>query len=110
MIAIKFAVRRLAWHLQFAIFFAFLMALITLSYEYWSIPIVPMAERYHLEMEMALVLLVALVAHACLANRPQWMATVAMAALVLALIQPTRMVRRYARNGLLRAVDITTTI
>jgi hypothetical protein len=110
LIAIKFAVRRLAWHLQFAIFFAFLMALITLAYQYWSIPIVPMAERYHLEMEMALVLLIAFVAHACLANRPQWMATVAMAALVLALIQPTRMVRRYARNGLLRAVDITTTI
>lgn len=110
LVAIKFAVRRLAWHLQFAVFFAFLMTLITLAYEYWRIPIVPMAERYHLEMEMALVLLVAFAANAVLANRPRWMAAAALAVLVLALIQPTRMARRYARGKMLLPVDITTTI
>jgi len=110
LILIKLAIHRFAPHLQFAIFFAFLMTLIALADAYWGIPIVPLAERYHLEMEMALALLIPFAAHAWLSNRPRWMGAVAMAALLLALIQPTRMVRRYARDNMLRPIDITTTI
>jgi hypothetical protein len=110
LIAIKFAGRRFTPHLQFAILFAFLMTLITLAAEYWSMPIVPLAERYQLEMELALALLIAFVAQAWLANRPRWMAVAVMGALVLALLQPIRMVRRYARDNMLRTVEITTTI
>jgi len=110
LLAIKFVIRRCTPHLQFAIFFAFLMTLITLAAEYWGIPIVPMAQRYHLEMEMALALLIAFVAQAWLANRPRWMAVAALAALVLMLIQPARVVRRFARDNLLQKIDITTTV
>jgi hypothetical protein len=108
--AIKTAVRRLKPHLQFAILFAFLMTLIPLSDAWWHIGIVPMAVRYHLEMELALALLVALLAHACLRDRPRWIAAVSFTALLVALILPIRKDRNFARKFLLRSVDIQSTI
>jgi hypothetical protein len=108
--AIKTAVRRLKPHLQFAIVFAFLMTLVTLADAWFHVAIVPMAVRYHLEMEMALAILIALLAQAMLRDRPQWIATVSVAALLVALILPIRRDRNYARNFLLRSVDIESTI
>jgi hypothetical protein len=69
-----------------------------------------MAFRYQLEMETALAILVAVVAHAMLRDQPRWMARLSLAALVVALILPVRLDRRYARNFLLRSVDIQSTI
>jgi len=108
--AIKAAVRRLRPQPQFAILFAFLMMLVALADEWWSIAIVPLAARYHLEMEMALAMLVAVAAHATFQNRPRWIAIVSMGALLAALILPIRMERRHARDFLLRSQDIQTTI
>jgi hypothetical protein len=108
--AIKMFVRRWARHLQFAVLFAFLMMLVTLADEWWHIAIVPQAARYHLEMEMALAILAAVVAHAMLRNRPRWIAIVSMGALLLALILPIRMERGYASDYLLLPQDIHGTI
>lgn len=110
LIAIKAAVRRLAPHLQFAILFAFLMTLITLTDAWWGIPIVPQAIRYHLEMEMALAMLLAFTAYAVLRRRPPWIAGLSLVVLLLALIQSVKLDRRYARNFLLQPVDIHKTI
>jgi hypothetical protein len=108
--AVKAAVRRLTPHLQFAVLFAFLTTVITLMDGWWNIAVVPMALRYHLEMEMALAILIALVAHPILRDRPRWISAVSLAALLVAVIVPIRMDRRYARNFLLLTQDIHTTI
>ena len=108
--ALKVAFRRANPHLQFAILFAFLMSLITLADAWRNIAIVPLAIRYHLEMEMALAILIAVVAHALLQNRPRWVAMVSLAALVIALVLPIRADRHYARKFLLRPVNIQSTI
>ena len=107
--AIKTAMRKLAPHLQFAVLFAFLMSLIALADAWKQVAIVPMAVRYHLEMEMALATVIAVVAHALLRDRPGWIRAVSLAALLLALIVPIRTDRKYAR-GLLRSIDIQSTI
>ncbi len=96
--------------MQFAVLLAFLFTLITLSDAWWHVAIVPMAVRYHLEMEMALAILVAVVGYEILRNQPRWMAILSMAVLVIALIQPIRMDRRYARNFLLLSLDVQSTI
>jgi hypothetical protein len=106
---LKAAVRRLQVPLQFTIFFAFLFSLLTLVHSWWNISIVPQGNRYHLEMDMALSLLVALTAQAVLKRRPRWVAGVAAGLLVLALIQPARICRRYAHDTLIRTIDIAST-
>ncbi len=108
--AIKWTIRRLAPYLQFAVLFAFLMTLITLCDAWWHIAIVPMAVRYHLEMELALAFLIAVFAHAILRDRPRWIAAVSLAALLIALILPIRKDRNYARNFLLLSQNIQDTI
>jgi hypothetical protein len=108
--AIKAAVRRWTPALQFSILFAFLMSVVTLADDWWGIAILPMSARYHLEMEMALSMLAALVGLALLRDRPRWMGGLTFALLLLALIQPIRMDRRYARDFLLRTIDIQKTI
>ena len=109
MAAIKFTARRWSRALQFAILFAFLMTLVTLADAFWGVAIVPMGQRYHLEMELALTLLMALTAHAVLRHRPT-AAAVAMVVLMVALIPAVRSARRYAHSVLLRPIDITKTI
>ena len=104
---LKLAARRLKPHLQFAIFFTFVLTLLTVAAVWWKLDIVPQAARYQLEMEMALALLIAFAGQAVLKNKT---AVVAMAVLPLALIQPVRHDRNYARNFLLRSIDITKTV
>ncbi len=106
---LKMLVRKLAFHLQFAIFFTFLTALLTLSYAWWKIAIVPQPMRYHLEMEMALAMLLAFAAYEVFKRQPRWIAGLALGALAIGLVQPIRLSRSYARNFLLRATDITKT-
>jgi hypothetical protein len=109
LILIKLAARKLNTGLQFAILLTFVMMLVTLADAYYQFAIVPMGLRYHLEMELALSLLIALMGAALLRNRPKWIGVAVMIALCVILIHPIRKHRQYARNYLLRSVDITTT-
>jgi hypothetical protein len=104
---LKLATRRLRWHLQFAILFFFLMAVISIFAMNFQVNLVPQASRYQLEMEMGFALLVAFAGQAWLQGRA---AVIAMAALIVAVIQPLRLDRNYARNFLLRTVDIEKTV
>ncbi len=106
---LKLLSRRLEFQLQFAIFFTFLTALLTLSYAWWNIAIVPQPIRYHLEMEMAIAMLIAFVTQQAFRKPARWIAGLAIAALAIGLVQPIRMSRRYARDVLLRPIDITRT-
>jgi hypothetical protein len=110
LVAIKAVVKRRAPHLQFALLFAFLVTLIAMADGLWNIAILPMAVRYHLEMEMALALLVAVFAHAILRKQPRWISVVSLTALVLVLIVPIRNDRRWARTFLIRPIDIKKTM
>lgn len=47
--------RKVAAHLRFFLAFAFCIGAITFSAAWWQIVLMPQPERYHLEMEMALV-------------------------------------------------------
>jgi hypothetical protein len=106
LVLLKFAIRRLRWQLQFAIFFSFLLAVLSITAVNWSFNILPQAARYQVEMEMAFALLIALVGQSLLKDRA---ATIAIALLVIAVIQPIRRDRNYARNFLDLDIDITKT-
>ena len=107
--AIKFFTRRVSVALQFAILFTFLMALLTLGYEWFHVSIVPQPARYHLQMEMGSALLAGFLAHAAFRNRQRRIAALAILVMIFAMIQPVRRYRNYSRNLLLRSIDITTT-
>lgn len=109
LVVIKLAARKLNSALQFAILLSFVMMLVTLADAYYQFAIVPMGLRYHLEMELALSLLLALIGQAVLRNRPQRIGVIAMVMLCVVLIYPIRKHRQYARNVLLKSTDITTT-
>lgn len=110
LILLKAAIRRLPMHLQFAAFFAVVMSVLTLFAGWWRIDIVPQSLRYQEEMEMALLMLVVFTAQALLVRAPSGTGVAIMALLMVALIQPARITRRYARNTLIRSIDIHTTI
>jgi hypothetical protein len=106
---IKVMMRRLSPQMQFAVLFAFMMSLLTLMSAWFDISIMPQPVRYHLEMEMALAIVIAMTAGTIFKRIPRWVAVTAFAVLAVALIQPVRQYRRYARQTLLRPIDITTT-
>jgi hypothetical protein len=106
---LKFLTKRFSIALQFAVFFTFLTALITLTDDWFHKAIVPQPERYHLEMEMGIAMLLALVAYEVFKRAPQRLAIVAMVALMIVLVPPLRICRRYARTFLITTIDITKT-
>jgi len=106
---IKVAMRRLATPVQFAILFAFFTSLLTLMSAWFDISIMPQPVRYHLEMEMALAIVIALAAAAVLKRLPRRVAIALFALFAVALVQPIRQCRRYARQTLMRPIDIATT-
>ena len=105
---LKFAARKLTRELQFAIFFVFLIASIVFPFAWRGISAVPQPTRYHLELEMAISLLIPIAAAGFLKSRPA-IAGITIALLCLALVFPLRASRRYARDVLIRPIDITTT-
>jgi hypothetical protein len=109
LLVLKLILRRAPAYIQFAVFFGFLTALAPLTVTWGNIAIVPQPERYHLEMELALALLAGLLLDAGIRRLPERAAPFAMAALLLALIWPLKSDRRYARDGLIQGIDITTT-
>ncbi|HVW85702.1 MAG TPA: hypothetical protein VHB50_13530 [Bryobacteraceae bacterium] len=99
-----FATRRLTGSLdRFAILFALWMCLIPLGYFLLDLTIAPQGNRYQLEMEMALCLLLA-----CAVSRIPYRPVVIAVLLALA-IRETIAFRRFER-GLIQTVDITQTI
>ena len=109
LLLLKQALRRAPAHIQFAVFFLILTALPPLASAWANISIVPQPERYHLQMELALALLAGLLFDAALRRLPGRPALVATIALLLALIWPLKSARDYARDVLIRTIDITTT-
>ncbi len=99
----KFVIKRLDRAAQFAIFFVVLIASIVFAWTLFGVAVVPQPIRYHLELEMALSLFVAI----AITARPRW-TPVAIAAMCIALIYPAVQSRRFARN-LIRPIDITRT-
>ncbi len=109
LLVLKLVLRRAPSYLQFAVFFAFLTALAPLTITWANIAIIPQPERYHLEMELALALLAGLLIDVGLRRLPKRAAQLVTIALLLALIWPMKSYRRYARDVLIRSIDIQTT-
>lgn len=105
---LKLVARKLPLGLQFAILFTFPMSLLTLANTWFHLAIVPQPDRYHLEMEMALVMLAALAGYEIFKHAPRRAAITAMGILTMLLIQPLRLDRRYAR-WMIGGIDITQT-
>jgi hypothetical protein len=104
----KFAIRRWSLGLQFAVYFTFLTGLITLASGWFHVSIVPQPDRYHLEMEMAIAILLGLGAFEIFKSAPRVMTMGAMVVLALLLVQPMRICRRNARY-MIGPIDITKT-
>jgi hypothetical protein len=109
LLVLKFIFRRAPSHLQFAVYFLFLTALPPLASAWANIAIIPQPERYHLEMELALAVLAGWLLDAALSRLPNRLALFATVALLLAVIWPLKSNRRYARDVLIRTIDIRTT-
>ncbi len=106
---LKMILRRKTVAAQFAIFFTALIAAPPLLRAWTGIAIVPIPERYQLEMEMGVAMLAALAIHAMLSRAPRRTICIITAALVLALVVPVRAYHRFARGFLIQTIDITTT-
>jgi hypothetical protein len=104
---LKMAIRRVAMHIQFAIFFSTMTGAITLGWEWFRVALVPQPARYHLEMEIALVMLLAFAGHALISRYAPRSGWIVIALLIACMIVPLRLERRYARTSLLLPTDIT---
>jgi len=109
LLVLKLMLRRAPAHFQFAVFFTFLTGLPPVASAWLHVFIVPQADRYHLEMELALALLAGLLLDSGIRRLPGRVALAATVALLLALLWPLKLDRHFARNNLILAIDITTT-
>ncbi len=109
LLVLKLTLRRAPARLQFAVFFTFLTGFPPVASTWLHVSIVPQADRYHLEMELALALLAGLLLDIALRRLPHRAAPFATVALLLALIWPLKLDRRYTRKNLILPIDITAT-
>ncbi len=109
LLVLKLILRRAPSHLQFAVFFVFLTALPPLAAAWGNIAIVPQPERYHLQMELALALLAGLLIDTAMRHLPHRLSLVTTVLLLLMLVWPIRLERRFARDALIQNIDIQTT-
>ncbi len=93
---------RMRWQLRFALFLTLMIGALPLLAAWADIKVVPQPERYHVEMELAIWLLAAVV----LTMLRRKVFAVAATALVIVCLIGGRSDRRYARNVLLRQLDI----
>jgi len=110
-LSIKYCMQRfrISQALQFFTLFAILASAIPLAAEWAHVVIVPQPERYHLEMDLAICLLVAF-GLKMLADKFPPRYQIALAALMLALsYYPARLDRKYARR-MIKPIDISQTI
>jgi hypothetical protein len=96
-------------HVRFSILFLFPTALVTLSAEWAGALLLPQPNRYHLEMEMAVALVVAFMAKLILDRTSPRVRVAVASSLLLLCILPALRYRSYARH-LIRPVDIRQTI
>ncbi len=111
LLSIKYLLQRfrISPALQFFVLFTILISAIPLASEWARIVIVPQPERYHLEMDLAICLLVAFGLKALGDKFPARYQIVAAALLLALSYYPARLDRRYARR-MLKPVDIFQTI
>jgi hypothetical protein len=109
LLVLKLMFRRVPAYFQFAVFFTFLTAFPPLARAWGNVSLVPQADRYHLEMELALALLAGLLLDAAIRRLPERAALPVTVALLLVLLWPLKLDRHFARNNLILAIDITNT-
>jgi hypothetical protein len=109
LLLLKRILRQAPAYFQFAVFFTILTALPPLASAWANVSIIPQPERYHLQMELALALLAGLLLDAALRRLPGRAALAGTILFMLALIWPLKSDRHYARDGLIRTIDIKTT-
>jgi hypothetical protein len=109
LLLLKRILRQAPAYFQFAVFFTILTALPPLASAWANVSIIPQPERYHLQMELALSLLAGLLLDAALRRLPGRAALAGTILFMLALIWPLKSDRHYARDGLIRTIDIKTT-
>jgi hypothetical protein len=111
LLAIKYLLHRyrISLAVQFFVLFTILMSAIPLASEWVHVVIVPQPERYHLEMDLAICLLVAFGLKALADKFPARYQIVAAALLLALSYYPARVDRRYARR-MLKPIDILQTI
>jgi hypothetical protein len=102
----RFKVRQAS---QFFVLFALLMSAIPLASEWAGVVIVPQPERYHLEMDLAMCLLVAFGIKTVAGKFPTRYQLVLAALMLVLSYYPARLDRRYARR-MIKPIDIFQTI
>ncbi len=95
-------------HIRFALLFLIPMAAVTLSAEWFRIPLMNQPHRLHLEMEMAVALTVVFTVAPLLKSRPR-LRTALVAALVPVLVVAAVRYRKYA-SRIDREIDVTKTV
>ena len=99
-LALKWALHRLKvpWPMQFAVLFAVLIGAIPLVWEWFGIAVVPQADRYHLEMDLAICFwIVYALYQMALRARPRSRKIMAITLLAFC-VWPARLDRRHARR------------
>ncbi|MEN6536916.1 MAG: hypothetical protein ABFD89_24900 [Bryobacteraceae bacterium] len=92
--------------LRFAILFLFPLAAITFSAEWLQVPLMPQGNRYHLEMEMALVLAAVLGAQRLMQGSARAWRIAAGCIVAVLCVYPAVRYRAYAKQ-LIRPIDVT---
>jgi len=106
---LKIVFRRKTVAAQFAIYFTVLLASPPLLHAWGGIAILPLPERYQLELEMGVAMLTALIGHALLKYASRRTGAIVTAALVMSLIPAIAAYHRSAHRDLIQTIDITTT-
>lgn len=109
LLLLRHLLRKTPLEVRFSAGLAWLMSVPPLAAEWTGLAIVPQPARYHLEMEMALALLMAS-GGAMVCRRVSRRTLQILAVLgVLLLIGTVKSERRFARNNLIRGIEITQT-
>ncbi|MCU1273302.1 MAG: hypothetical protein JWO48_733, partial [Bryobacterales bacterium] len=96
-------------HLQFSVLFLIPMAVLTLAAEWFGIFLMPQPQRYHLQMEMGIALVLAFAVKPIFDRMSVRLRLLVACGLVLFCVYPAKRDRRYAR-WLDRHIDIHSTI
>lgn len=103
------ATRRLEQTLRLGLLYATLLAWVVLGAEYFHITILPQPGRFHLEMEIGLVLAMAFAGAALFERVPRQWRCVPITLLIVLSVMQLVAYRRYARK-LMEPIDITSTV
>ena len=96
-------------YLRFAASFGLVMALLVFLSKWGVVRLLPYADRYHLQLEMAVCLLLGIAGERLLRGLPGGGQVAVLAVCLVLVSMQTRTYRRYTRE-LIRPIDITTTV